>query len=483
MAIGRKTDGSYYERGKVTDKYANNLIYNVLVMDDNPEGALLESFAERGIHATVVKNKKTACKLLDQGKFNIVFVSSCFDGFGGPREPSVTLCEITSGHPEMPVVVLGEEDSALAGTRAIRGGFADYLAKPVDRIALGKIISKYMPNHHAPVIASVSHQLKTIYHIVGAGSELAKTVELAKKIAVTSTPVLISGESGTGKELIAHLIHTQSKRVNGPYIRVNCASLSESLIESELFGHEKGAFTGAGSMRKGRFERAHGGTLLLDEITETPVAFQSQLLRALEEQDIERVGGNETINVNVRVISTTNRDILSEVHKGNFRADLYYRLAGIRLVVPPLKQRREDIVPLVWHFINQLSPEANRSIERLDPLMIEVFCKYEWPGNVRQLRNVVRTSLILGTGSVLTLAEVSWLLDELNVRPAAESSKLGEFLGSMSLAEIERHAIVATLEQTDGNQVKAAKVLGISDRTIREKVKQYRKNESLLTAR
>jgi DNA-binding NtrC family response regulator len=206
-------------------------------------------------------------------------------------------------------------------------------------------------------------------------------------------------------------------------------------------------------------------------------------LRALEEQDIERVGGNETINVNVRVISTTNRDILSEVHKGNFRADLYYRLAGIRLVVPPLKDRLEDIVPLVWHFVNQLSPEANRLIERLDRRMIEVFCKYRWPGNVRQLRNVVRTSLILGSGPVLTLADVSWLLDELNVGETTESPKLSEFLGSMSLAEIEKEAIVATLKQTDGNQLKAAKVLGISDRTIREKIKQYRKNESLLTAR
>jgi DNA-binding NtrC family response regulator len=467
----------------VRENSTDNMIYSVLVMDDNPERALLESLAARGIRATVSKDKKSAQKLLDQSKFNIIFISSCFEWFLHGKQPSLVLVEITSDHPEMPVVMLGEEDSALAGTGAIRGGFADYLAKPNGKVELSKIINKYMPNHKAPVMATMHHQLKTLYHIVGVGSELARTVELAKKIAATSTPVLISGESGTGKELIAHLIHNQSKRVNGPYIRVNCASLSESLIESELFGHEKGAFTGAGGQRKGRFERAHGGTLLLDEITETPVGFQSQLLRALEEQDIERVGGSETINVNVRVISTTNRDILSEVHKGDFRADLYYRLAGIRLVVPPLKERLEDIVPLVWHFVNQLSPEANRLIERLDPLMIDVFCKFNWPGNVRQLRNVVRTSLILGVGPVLTLADVSWLLDELNVQPENGPSKLSEFLGSMSLAEIEKHAIVATLKQTDGNQLKAAKVLGISDRTIREKIKQYRKSDLLTAAR
>lgn len=465
------------------DNRVANIIYNVLVMDDNPERSLLECLAERGVRATVAKSKRSARKFLDQGKFNMVFVSSCFDWFCHGAQPGVVLSEITCDNPEMPVVMFGEEDSAVAGTCAIRAGFADYLAKPAGKGALVKIVGKYLPNHEAPVIASTHHQFKTLYHIVGVGSELARTVELAKKIAITSTPVLISGESGTGKELIAHLIHNQSKRVNGPYIRVNCASLSESLMESELFGHEKGAFTGAGGLRRGRFERAHGGTLLLDEITETPVAFQSQLLRALEEQDIERVGGNETINVNVRVISTTNRDILSEMHKGNFRADLYYRLAGIRLVVPPLKDRLEDIVPLVWHFVNQLSPEANRSIERLDRRMIEVFCKYRWPGNVRQLRNVVRTSLILGSGPILTLADVSWLLDELNVGGMNDSSKLSEFLGSISLAEIEKEAIVATLKQNDGNQLKAAKVLGISDRTIREKIKQYRKNESLLTAR
>lgn len=482
MANGGKAIDFDSRSGEMNNDSRNIVIYSVLVMDDNPDRALLECLAGRGIGATVARNEQAARKLLDQYKFNTVFVSSTFEWFSGSRKPGDVLSEITSDHPEMPVVMIGPEDSAMAGTCAIRAGFADYLPKAADKGFLVKVIGKYMPNHEAPVIASTHHNLKTLYHIVGAGSELARTVELAKKIASTSTPVLISGQSGTGKELIAHLIHNKSKRANGPYVRVNCASLSESLMESELFGHEKGAFTGAGQMRKGRFERAHGGTLLLDEITETPLSFQSQLLRALEEQDIERLGGNETIRVNVRVISTTNRDILGEVEKGKFRADLYYRLAGIRLVVPPLKDRIEDIVPLVWHFVNQLSAEASRSIERLDPRMIEVFYKYHWPGNVRQLRNVVRTSLTLGQGPVLTLADVSWLLDELKVSRENETSRLSDFLGSMSLAEIEKHAIVATLEQTDGNRLKAAKVLGISDRTIREKIKKYRKNDIMVAA-
>ena len=214
------------------DNRQDNVIHIVLVMDDKPERALLECLAERGISATVAKNKKSARKLLDQGKFNVIFVSSSFEWLCQAKQPGPVLNDITCDHPEMPVVMLGEEDSAHAGTCAIRAGFADYLAKPVDKDVLVKIINKYMPNHNAPIIASTHHQFKTLYHIVGVGSELARTVELAKKIAATSTPVLISGESGTGKELIAHLIHNQSKRVNGPYIRVNCASLSETLMES-----------------------------------------------------------------------------------------------------------------------------------------------------------------------------------------------------------------------------------------------------------
>lgn len=467
----------------MTDTGKNNvLLYNALILDDNPDHMLLKTFAGRSIRATVAKNEKFAQRFIDQGDFNIVMVSDCFAGFSISQNISRLLDVIRRDYPEMPVVMLGERDCSRTAASAIQAGYTDYLAKPLENDLLSGIIDKYMPNNQTPVIASARNKFKSIYHIVGSSRHLAQTVTLAKKIAATLTPVMVSGESGTGKELIAHLIHNNSKRADAPYIRVNCASLSESLMESELFGHEKGAFTGAQCRRKGRFERAHGGTLLLDEITETPISFQSQLLRVLEHQDIERLGGNDTINVNVRVISTTNRDILAEIAAGNFRADLYYRLAGIRLVVPPLRQRKEDIIPLVWHFINQLSPQANRTINGIDPLMIDVFEKYHWPGNVRQLRNVIRTSLVLGSGSVLSLADVSWLLDELKPHCKPIGSTLEEFLGSTSLAKIEKQAIVATLKQTGGNQLKAAKILGISDRTIREKVKQYKRSESLITA-
>jgi transcriptional regulator with GAF, ATPase, and Fis domain len=280
--------------------------------------------------------------------------------------------------------------------------------------------------------------------------------------------------------------------------------LSGSLLESELFGHEKGAFTGAYAQRKGRFEMAHGGTLLLDEITETPIRFQAKLLRVLEQQDFERVGGNESVRVDVRIISTTNKDLLQEVRQGRFRQDLYYRLSGVRLVACPLRERKDDLFDLVWYFVNLYTREVQRRITRLDNAMMDIFAKYHWPGNVRQLRNVVRTSLILGIGQTLSLADVSWLFDELQPLPqegnndlmvtrqaksgmssfGAEKNNALEIpsntaqvadLGGVPLVKVEKQAILDTLRRTGGNQTKAAKVLGISDRTLRDRIHRYRK--------
>jgi len=293
---------------------------------------------------------------------------------------------------------------------------------------------------------------------------------------------LIAGQSGTGKELIAQLIHAESRRAGGPFVKVNCAALNDGLLESELFGHEKGAFTGASRRHKGRFERASGGTLLLDEITETQPRFQAKLLRVLEQMSFERVGGAEDISVNVRVLSTTNTDILAEVESGRFRADLYYRLASVKLTVPPLCQRKEDIIPLTWLFVNEFGHEAKRPITSIDTTTLEILHNCDWPGNVRQLRNVIRTALIFGDGEVLSLADAPWLIEELQPRRTVDSSD--RFLsGESSLEELERRAILATLRRTDGNKAKAAKVLGISDRTLRDKVKRYERAGELMASR
>jgi DNA-binding NtrC family response regulator len=226
----------------------------------------------------------------------------------------------------------------------------------------------------------------------------------------------------------------------------------------------------------------------LDEITETPLKFQAKLLRVLEQQDFERVGGNENIRVDIRTISTTNKDLLQEVQQGRFRQDLYYRLNGIRLVISPLRERREDLPDLVWHFVNLYAGEAQRRITKLDPVMMGIFTKYHWPGNIRQLRNVVRTSLILGVGETLSLADVSWLFDELQPLPQENKLSSGNCqssisgLGGVPLVQIEQRAILDTLRQTAGNQTKAAKVLGISDRTLRDKIRRYRQEGCLQSA-
>jgi len=472
---------------------------SVLIVDNDPELArlMLRILAHKGIRGTIANDKKAAFAFLSKDNYDLVFTIDKISPQGnlpGHSELGLELLEkIRANSPELPVIMMTEtkkqnpQNQQLiieTAVGAIRQGCCDFLIKPISREKIESLLDTFLPNHSVSTIASTNdpntpgHKL---YQIVGKSPKLIQTIELAQKIAPTSVPVLITGESGTGKELISYFIHHKSKRAQGPYIRVNCAALSDSLLESELFGHEKGAFTGAYTQRKGRFEMAHGGTLLLDEIAETPLKFQAKLLRVLEQQDFERVGGERQVRVNVRVISTTNRNLAQEVQDGRFRQDLYYRLSGVRLVVPPLRERCEDLPDLAWHFVNLYARETQRRITNLDPATMDIFAKYYWPGNVRQLRNVVLTSLIFGVGQTLSLADVSWLFDELRPLPQEKVGPTcsGSELGGIPLVQIERQAILDTLRQTAGNQTKAAKVLGISDRTLRDKVRRYRQQECL----
>jgi len=482
---------------------------NVLIVENEPETArfMLEILARKGVSAQLATHRKAAREALDKNRYDLVFISTRLGGAPHQTDGFELLDVVRADAPETPIVMVaspeetpgndGHEESNREGNllrlgtqtavKAIQAGCRDFLLKPLNRESIENLLDALLPNHHVAAVASAHEGDRCLYQIVGKSSKLAQTVALAERIAPTSIPVLISGESGTGKELVAHLIHHKSRRALGPFVHVNCAALSDTLLESELFGHEKGAFTGAYTRRKGRFERAHGGTLLLDEITETPPQFQAKLLRVLEQQEFERVGGSENVKVNVRIISTTNRDLPSEVQMGRFRQDLYYRLTTARLVVSPLRERPEDLSELVWHFVNLYAREAQRRITKLDPAMMNIFAEYAWPGNVRQLRNVVLTSLILGVGSTLSLADVSWLFDELqprtqqgpSLRASDAEAEQATGVGGIPLADLERRAILDTLRQTSGNQTKAAKVLGISDRTLREKVRRYRKAECL----
>jgi DNA-binding NtrC family response regulator len=480
----------------------------VLICDNEPATArfVLEILARRGIGARLAADKKTALASLDKGGCDLAFVGTRLGDPSHRVRGFELLKAIRTTAPELPVVMMAGYDGAADNERlcrlgtetavkAIQAGCSDFLLKPLRQEAVERLLESLLPNRPVATAAAGHEGDRCLYQIVGESPKLLQTVELAERVAPTSVPVLISGDSGTGKELIARLIHHKSRRALGPFVRVNCAALSASLLESELFGHEKGAFTGAYTQRKGHFERAHGGTLLLDEISETPPAFQAKLLRILEQQEFERVGGSDSVRVNVRIVSTTNRDLPHEVQLGRFRQDLYYRLSTARIILAPLRERPEDLPDLVWHFVNLYARETQRRIARLDPAMMDILAKYSWPGNVRQLRNVVLTSLILGVGPTLSLADVSWIFDELQPRTqhsphlqAGEPTDAPADLhcgtrvtrvGGRALADLEKQAILETLRQTSGNQTKAAKVLGISDRTLREKMRRYRQQESL----
>lgn len=471
----------------------DNPAANVLIVDNDRQSVrfLLEILACKGIRGTVADDKKIAVAFLDKNDYDLVF---CVTQTDRPKDGFELVHEIKINSPELPVIMIGRSPEQKTqnqhqilevAVKAINAGCTNFLLKPLNRKKVENLLDTLLPNHPVSTASSAEQGPQALYRIVGKSAKLIQTVNLAKKIAPTSVPVLINGESGTGKELISYLIYHHSRRSRGPYIKINCAALSESLLESELFGHEKGAFTGAYVQRKGRFEMAHGGTLLLDEITETPSRFQAKLLRVLEQQDFERVGGNNSIRVNVRIISTSNKDMLQEIADGRFRRDLYYRLCGVRLIIPPLSHRREDMSDLVWHFVNLYARQVQRQITKIDPVMMDILKKYHWPGNIRQLRNVVLTSLILGTSQTLSLADVSWLFDELQPLPQENNPSIssGQIqtsgLACLPLAQVERRAILDTLEHTSGNQTKAAKILGISDRTLRDKIRRYRQQECL----
>jgi len=443
----------------------DRLAQDVLILNDDNglTRLMLEVLAGRAIRGTVVRSKAAARKKLAARRWGLLVAELELS----ENEELRFVSTVKEDDPELPVVLVSGEDSAHQAVKAMRLGCRDVLVKPVARGAFEELIDCVFPNHDVPLAAGAEADDSCPYQIAGRSARLLTTLQLARKVAPTSVPVLITGESGTGKELISYYIHRQSHRLRAPYVRVNCAALSESLLESELFGHERGAFTGAYTQRKGRFELAHGGTLLLDEVSETGRRLQAELLRVLEQQDFERVGGSESVRVNVRVVSTSNRDLAAEVERGNFRLDLYYRICGVHLHVPPLRDRPEDIPPLVWYFVNQYARESHRRIDQLDPEMVNRFKEYHWPGNVRQLRNVVRTALILGRGTTLSLAGAGHLLRELR-SPASPN------MPSLSLQELERQAVLEALRRTDSHQVRAAKLLGITDRTLREKIRKYR---------
>ncbi len=435
----------------------------ILVVDD--ESIVRESLHDWldsvGYKVVTAESGEEALRIIQQKKIKIMLADLIMPGING-IELMKKAKEIV---PAISTVIITAHGTIQTAITAIREGAYDYVEKPFcpEKVEL---LIKNLVEHHDLIEENISlrRKVEEKYHfegIIAKSPKMLKIFELIKTIAPTTATVLIIGETGTGKEVIARAIHHQSQRRNKPFIATSCAALPESLLESELFGHEKGSFTGAVERKKGKFEAGDRGTLFLDEIGEINANTQVHLLRALEEKKITRVGGNEEIEVDVRVISATNRDLRSMVKQEKFREDLYYRLNVVTIDLPLLKDRREDILPLAHHFLKKYTEENKKSIKKFSSEVVKFMLNYSWPGNVRELENMIERGVILSKANSITLDE----LPQDIIHPSPVEGK--------TIEAVERNHIINVLEETKGNITKAAEILGIRRMTLYNKLKKY----------
>lgn len=357
----------------------------------------------------------------------------------------------------VPVVACGVAADARSAVKAIKAGAKEYIPLPPDAELIGAVLSAFSMQT-TPVIYK--------------DKAMEQVLQLAKQIAPSTASVLITGESGTGKEVIAKYIHANSKRSSAPFVAVNCAAIPENLLESELFGYEKGAFTGAVARRIGKFEEADGGTLLLDEISEMDIRLQAKLLRVLQERQIDRIGGKKPINVDVRILATSNRNMQQEVLNKTFREDLYFRLNVVNISIPSLRQRKDDILPLTEYFIKKYSEMNDIPVRPLSKKAADMLLAYGWQGNVRELENTIHRAVLLSMGSEIA-PEAIMLTGPMEQPHETEEASSPESMVGRTVADVEKDLIISTLKHTLGNRTHAANILGISIRTLRNKLKQY----------
>ena len=437
----------------------------ILIVDDEAiiRESLRDWLSDAGHHVLTAENGLQALKIIEEDKPGIAIVDLVMPGIDG-IELLKRAKEVSSN---MEVVIITAYASIPTAIAAIREGAYDYIEKPFSPEKVELLVKKLV-EHQRLIEENISlHQkLKKRYrfeNIIAKSARMQQIIELIKVVAKSNATVLITGESGTGKELVARAVHSQSYRKDKSFVPVSCAALPESLLESELFGHEKGAFTGAHAQRKGKFEFANRGTLFLDEIGEMSANIQVHLLRVLEEKAFTRVGGNELIKVDVRVISATNKDIEKAVASGQFREDLYYRLNVVTIELPPLRERKEDIPLLAQHFLNKFTVENQKEISGFSPEVTDFLLKYQWPGNVRELENTIERAVILAQNSYIKIAD---LLQKNS--PLVSSALTGK-----SLREVERNHILNILSETGGNYSETARILAISRATLYNKTKVY----------
>jgi two-component system response regulator AtoC len=434
----------------------------VLVVDDE-EGVrsfIAEALAGEGLHVVTAQDGQEAAELVERQSFHLVITDLKMPRLDG----MALLRKLRAETPETEVIILTAYGTVDTAVEAMKLGALDYLSKPLSGPEELRLLTRRALEMHALREEHDRHRRSEIgtADFVAVDPAMVAVIEQLRKVAVTDATVLLLGESGTGKEVAARFLHQSSPRRGSPLVTVNCAAISETLLESEMFGHEKGAFTGASESRRGRFELAEGGTLFLDEVGELAPKLQAKLLRVLEERTLERVGGSRTISVDVRLVAATNRDLTLEMQAGRFRVDLYHRLAVFPVRLPSLRERPGDILPLAEHLLRAIARELGRGSLALSDRAKAALAGHPWPGNVRELRNVLERAAILTDGSRLELDQFE--------RPAVSPAPAAR---GGSLRELEREAIAQALAASGGRRKQAAEQLGIGVRTLYEKIKEY----------
>lgn len=444
--------------------------FTILIIDDekNIREGLAADFEMDGYNVKIAANGKEGLDLLSKGDIDLVITDLRMPGSISGEQ---VLREVTTKMPGIPVIVLTGHGSIDAAVKAMQDGAYDFLTKPLNLEQLEVIVKRALEGRelkikHTELLKQVSTQKKTD-NIIGKSAAMQKVMSLVKKVADARISVLITGETGVGKEVVANAIHNLSSRSDKAFIPVVCSSLSETLLESELFGHEKGAFTNAESLHKGKFELAHGGTIFLDEIGEINMSVQVKLLRVLQERKFERVGGEEPIEVDVRVLAATNKNLEEEVKAGRFREDLYFRLNGIHIEVPPLRERKDDLPLLLNSFIERYNAENGKHITGFDNQARNALYKYDWPGNIRELQHCVESSVVMASGSEITLEDLPP-----SVSKASGIETISVPVG-ITLDEAEKIIIQENLAANKGNKSKTAETLGIGRKTLHRKLQEY----------
>ncbi len=444
----------------------------ILIIEDEEEMriALTEVLIRNGYSVHTASNGIEGLELFNKEPFNMVITDVKMPKISGLE----VLKEIKKQSPQIPVIMITAYGTIDNAVEAMREGAFDYILKPFSAEILDDTVLRAIRNQTGKNTANplIIAPLPTdSIKIVTNNLSMKKVIDMALSVAYSSSTILIQGESGTGKEMIAKFIHQNSNRKDKSFVAVNCAALPKDLLESELFGHEKGSFTGAINRKIGKFELANHGTILLDEISEMDMSLQAKLLRVLQEREVDRVGGREPVPIDARVIATTNRNLREAIDEGEFREDLYFRLNVIPILIPPLRNRKEDISLLIEHFIKKHSSKNKKNVTGMAKDVLLMLTDYYWRGNVRELENVIERAVLLCKGNLITQ---EYLFMEAIVEEIKSSVKAG-----VTVREMEKKLIFNTLEQVNGNRTKAAELLGVSIRTLRNKLNEYKNEEGL----